>query len=1044
MARFKRGGGRFLATVLFTDIVDSTRLASELGDDAWRRLLAQQRELIRRQLRVFEGREVDTAGDGLFAVFDAPARAVGCALAIAESSQELGAQVRAGVHTGEVEEMGRGGLGGIAVHIGARIAAAASAGEVLVSATVRDLAAGSGIEFDDRGTRELKGVPGEWRVYAAHPLLAVTSDGARPEPAGGAAREVAAVRRSIRDRARRRRLVIGVSLLVIVAIASAGVFVVTRPPPSLPSVAENAAGVIDLASGRIVAQVRVGARPDGIGYAENAVWVANYTDGTVSRIDPRTRTVVQTIEVGAAPSGLAVGFGSVWVANSGARSVSRINVATNRVVQTIDVGNGPTGVAVGGGAVWVTNAVDGTVSRIDPSNGTASVPINVGASPNGVTADESSVWVANLEPGTVSKIDPTTSKVIDSIAVGNGPRALAIGEGSVWTANSRDGTISRIDTASDHVTATIPVGDAASAVTVASGVAWVGSSLDDAVYRIEAATNAPTRISVGSSPQALAIANGELWFSARASAASHRGGTLRVVTSGAGPAGIDSIDPAVAFSFSAWSILTMTNDGLVGYNRVGGVVGASIVPDLAIALPRPADGGTSYTFQLRPGITYSDGEPIRTEDFRHAIERAFSVPTSPDGFTGGPFLSGIVGAESCAAHVGEPCDLSAGIVTDATTITFHLTAPDPEFLYKLALPFSDAVPSSAPDRDIGREPLPATGPYKISSYTDNELRIVRNPLFREWSRAAQPVGYPDEFVWTIGADVDQQIDMVLAGTADVMSDRADARRMSVIQAQQPALVHPNVLGSVVLFMNTTVAPFDDVRVRRAVNLAIDRGKVVALLGGLLSDSITCQIIPPNTSGYAPYCPYTLNVSPAGTWTAPDLATARDLIAASGRSGTPVEVVTMGRFQDAAAYIVEVLNGLGFKAVLRYSADPDPLFGELLDPVRGPRVQAGVTPWLADYPAASSAMVPYGCGSGVNFARFCDPAVQSLIDSAVNLQQTDPVAAGQRWGEVDRAIVDLAPVAPLTNPVFVDFVSARVGNYQHNPEFGILLDQLWVQ
>ena len=1042
MARLKRGGGRFLATVLFTDIVDSTRLASELGDDAWRSLLAQQRELIRRQLRIFEGREVDTAGDGFFAVFDAPARAVGCALAITEISQELGAQVRAGVHMGEVEEMGRG-LGGIAVHIGARISATAGAGEVLVSATVRDLATGSGIEFDDLGVRELKGVPGEWRVYAAHPPTAAGADGVTAAPPVTAAREVAAVRRSIGRRALRRRVLIATSVLVIVALVAATLFVITRPPPSLPAVAENTAGIIDLASGRILAQVRVGARPDGISFAEDAVWVANYTDATVSRIDPRTRTVVQTIDVGAAPSGLAVGFGSVWVANSGARSVSRINVATNRVVQTINVGNGPTAVAIGGGAVWVTNALDGTVSRIDPSSGAVS-EINVGASPNGVAADASYVWVANLEPGNVSKIDVKTGRVVNSIPVGNGPRGIAIGEGSVWTANSRDGTVSRIDTASDHVTATIPVGEGPSAVTVAAGVAWVGSSLEDAVFRIEAATNTPTRIAVGSTPQALAIANGELWFSARASAASHRGGTLRVVTSGAGPAEIDSIDPAVGFSFTSWSILTMTNDGLVGYERVGGIGGASLVPDLAIALPRPADGGTSYTFQLRPGIIYADGQPIEAEDFRRAVERVFSVPDSPDTLAGGPFLSGIVGADACAANVGEPCDLSAGIVTDATTITFHLTAPDPEFLYKLALPFSDAVPSSAPDHDIGNRPLPATGPYMIASHTETELRLVRNPRFHEWSRPAQPDGYPDEIVWTIGPDVNQQIDMILAGSADVMSDRADARRMSEIQAQQPAQVHPSVLGTVSLFMNTSLAPFDDVQVRRAVNLAIDRGKFADLLGGPLSDSVTCQIIPPNTSGYAPYCPYTLNVSPAGTWTAPDLATARDLIAASGRSGTPVEVVTIGRFRDATAYIVDVLNALGFEAVLRYSADPGALFGELLDPVKGPLVQAGVTPWLADYPAASSAMSPYGCGQANNFARFCDPAVQSLIDSAIDLQQTDPVAAGQRWGEVDRAIVDLAPVAALTNPVFVDFVSARVGNYQYNPEFSILLDQLWVQ
>jgi len=164
MATSKRGGRRFLSTVLFTDIVDSTRLAAEIGDDAWRRLLAQHHELVRRQLRRFEGREIDTAGDGFFAVFDAPARAVGCALAIVDLVEELGIGVRAGVHMGEVEEMGRR-LGGIGVHIGARIASLAGANEVLASGTVKDLVAGSGLVFESLGTHELKGVPGEQRVF---------------------------------------------------------------------------------------------------------------------------------------------------------------------------------------------------------------------------------------------------------------------------------------------------------------------------------------------------------------------------------------------------------------------------------------------------------------------------------------------------------------------------------------------------------------------------------------------------------------------------------------------------------------------------------------------------------------------------------------------------------------------------------------------------------------------------------------------------------------------------------------------------------------
>ena len=155
---------RVLATVLFTDIVGSSERASELGDRAWGELLAAHHALVRRELERFQGREVDTTGDGFLATFDGPARAVRCAYAIQQSMSELGLEIRAGLHTGEVE-LADGNVTGIAVHTGARVAALAGPGEVLVSSTVKDLVAGSELEFEEHGTHELKGV-GEWRLYA--------------------------------------------------------------------------------------------------------------------------------------------------------------------------------------------------------------------------------------------------------------------------------------------------------------------------------------------------------------------------------------------------------------------------------------------------------------------------------------------------------------------------------------------------------------------------------------------------------------------------------------------------------------------------------------------------------------------------------------------------------------------------------------------------------------------------------------------------------------------------------------------------------------
>jgi class 3 adenylate cyclase len=168
---FRQGGwesgdaDRVLATVLFTDIVGSTARAAALGDRAWRELVDEHHRVVRSQLTRFRGREMDTAGDGFFASFDGPARAIRCACEIRDAVEPLSIEIRAGLHTGECELI-QGKMGGIAVHVGARVAAEARPGEVLVSGTVRDLVAGSGLEFDDRGSATLKGVPGEWRLFA--------------------------------------------------------------------------------------------------------------------------------------------------------------------------------------------------------------------------------------------------------------------------------------------------------------------------------------------------------------------------------------------------------------------------------------------------------------------------------------------------------------------------------------------------------------------------------------------------------------------------------------------------------------------------------------------------------------------------------------------------------------------------------------------------------------------------------------------------------------------------------------------------------------
>ena len=302
----------------------------------------------------------------------------------------------------------------------------------------------------------------------------------------------------------------------------------------------------------------------------------------------------------------------------------------------------------------------------------------------------------------------------------------------MWVANSLDLTVSKINPATDRVTATIGVGDGPGAIAAAKNALWVSDEFDATLDRIDLRSGKVTRsVFVGSSPRGLAATPSGMWVAARAfAAASHRGGTLTVVSDY-----LPERDPVQAYDPIGIPALATVYDGLVALRRSGGAAGLTLVPDLAWTLPRPADGGTTYTFTLRPGIRYSNGTPVRASDFRRGIQRQLRFGANP------PYYEGILGGQTCHQHPRR-CDLSAGIITNdaAGTVTFHLGHADPDFLYKLALLLAVPAPPGAPDHAIYRAPfLPGTGPYKISQYRPNaSLTLVRNPYFRQWSYAAQP------------------------------------------------------------------------------------------------------------------------------------------------------------------------------------------------------------------------------------------------------------------------------------------------------------------
>jgi YVTN family beta-propeller protein len=871
-----------------------------------------------------------------------------------------------------------------------------------------------------------------------------------PWPSGGAPRAVTEPpppgRRSV-DR-RRRSLAIGSLALVALVLAGVTVGSTLGGTAARSVIAADSVGAIS-PSGTVTAVVPVGSSPSSVASGVGAIWASNYNDNTVSRIDAASHAVVQTIPVGSTPSGLAVGAGAVWVANNFRGTVSRIDPAADRVVQTIAVGNGPSGVAVANGSVWVTDSTDGTLTRIDAITGAVRDTIALGGSAIGVVAGEGAVWVSDSANGRVLEVDPQSDQVTQAISVGTGPGSITVADGSVWVANSLDGTVSRIDPLTNQVIATIPVGDGPDAVAAGDGGVWVANQFGRHVVRIDPVTNAITRrIWTGNDPRGLAIAGGLLWVSAVDSGGSHRGGALTLVEH----APLGAFDPIQSGSTASYDLRWITNDGLTSFDRVGGSDGAQLVPDLARSLPAPADGGLTYMFRLRPGIRYSNGQLVRPEDFRRAMVRDFAV--------GDPDFQNIVGGAGCLAHPGR-CDLSRGVVTDdsAGTVTFHLVAPDPEFLRKLTQFDGWAVPDGTPNRPIGLHALPATGPYELASHTSTEDTFVRNPYFREWSHAAQPDGYPDRIILRTGASVEANVTAVEQGRADYTVDPPPPDRLGEIQTRFASQLHVNPDDvTIQMLLNTRVAPFNDIRVRRALNYAVDRAKLAQLLG---QDSRpTCQMLPPYIPGYQRYCPYTLHPNPAGVWSAPDLAKAERLIAASQTRGTPITIWSqpgyLTDFTTTARYLASLLDHLGYPTHIKTFSSAQNAWGLFADPRT--KAQAFLSVATPFYPSASQFLGPdahngstscqslaTNSRSGIpNLTRLCDPQLDATVRKALAADAANSPTATALWAQADRQFTWQAAVVDFVNPSTLDLVSPRVGDYEYNAVSGVLLDQLWVR
>jgi peptide/nickel transport system substrate-binding protein len=526
--------------------------------------------------------------------------------------------------------------------------------------------------------------------------------------------------------------------------------------------------------------------------------------------------------------------------------------------------------------------------------------------------------------------------------------------------------------------------------------------------------------------------------------ADHRGGKMRLVANAAG----GTLDPQINYTLQYWQLYQSMYDGLVTFKHAKGSEGFIIVPDLAEEMPQAQDGGKTYVFKLRKGIKFSNGQDLTVKDVVASFQRIFKV-SSP---TSGTFYNGIVGADACL-KTADTCTLEGGVVGDeaANTVTIHLVAPDSEIFDKLAVPHAVILPASTPTKDQGSTPIPGTGAYMAAAYDSNkQLKLVRNPYFKEWSKDAQPDGYPDEIDMDFGLTEEAEVTAVENGQADWIFDQPPADRLGELGSKYKDQLFINTLTAMYYMpMNTNLPPFNNVKARQAVAYAIDRKATVKLFGGPKLAAPACQILPPGFPGYEPYCPFTKN--PGGKWTAPDLVKAKQLVKESGTAGQKVTIVVEDLAPNRAigVYMQSLLKSLGYVADVKVMSSN--LQFTYIQNTKN-KVQMSLTEWYQDYPAASDFLnVLFGCDSfhpesdsSVNIAGYCDKEIDAKMKDAQATGITDDAAANKKWAEIDRAVTDAAPAAILFTPKHVDFISKRVGNFQFNGQYYWVITQSWVQ
>jgi len=478
----------------------------------------------------------------------------------------------------------------------------------------------------------------------------------------------------------------------------------------------------------------------------------------------------------------------------------------------------------------------------------------------------------------------------------------------------------------------------------------------------------------------------------------------------------DYLDPGLSFTLEGATAMHDTYIPLLTYRPASGAAGTELIPGLARALPKIDQGGHRYTLRLRPGLKYSDGTPVRASDFRFAVERLIRLNSG-----GSSFYMGIVGAERFAQTKKGGI---RGIESDDATgeIVIHLLEPSGTFSYVLALPFGALLPPDTPLEDQTQHPPPATGPYVITEVRPGRSwEYERNPVWAKNNGPALPQlpdGHVDRISFEVRANPSSQVEEVERGEVDWMKNPPPPERYAAVRDRyEGTQFREDPTISVYYFwMNTQQPPFDDVRVRRAVNYAVDPAALERIYAGTLRG--TQQVLPPEMPGYRRFHLYPFE---------PERA--KRMVERGDPADRKVTAWTLDLppTDEAGEYYEQVLEELGFDVTLKVVAASN--YFTVIGNAETPNLDTGFNNWFLDYPhpsdffrpqLSSESIVPAG---NTNFAHFADPAVDRKIRQ-LGRQQLGP-RQEREYAALDRRVMKQAPWAPFGTLTLGTFVSDSV-------------------